>query len=74
MLCILTKKKRKIRIHSLNLKNIKNNMAIRNNFSITFNICHDYAQTIRYALHFVNFEETRHVSKTRIVFLAISLL
>lgn len=25
------KKKRKIRIHSLNLKNIKNNMAIRNN-------------------------------------------
>lgn len=31
MLCILTKKKRKIRIHSLNLKNIKNNMAIRNN-------------------------------------------
>lgn len=29
MLCILTKK-RKIRIHSLNLKNIKNNMAIRN--------------------------------------------
>lgn len=30
MLCILTKKKKERRIHSLNLKNIKNNMAIRN--------------------------------------------